>query len=171
MKRTFIIAVIGLILGCSGKKNLAESNSDNKEKGFVDLNESEKLGVFTQIGEEFKGDYRTYFGQNEDSTKIQLLLNNDKRFAIGFKIYYGEEIENTDSTLTIFSTKSEFKNLCIGRWTDEGKVIRLNILLGQSSFFDSLKNEGVVNIIDNKTVLLDKDASEVWIARALCKRQ
>lgn len=171
MERVLIIVVIGLILGCSGKKDLAESNSDNKDKEFADLNESEKLEVFTQIGEDFKGDYRKYLGQNEDSTKIQLLLNSDKRFAIGFKLFFGEGIENTDSNFTVFSTKSEFKNLCIGRWTDEGKAIRLKILLGQSSFFDSLKNEAVVSIIDSKTVLLDKDAKEVWIARALCKRQ
>jgi hypothetical protein len=48
-------------------------------------------------------------------------------------------------------------------------VIKLKIMLGQSSFFDSLRNEGVVEIIDDKTVLLDKDSKEVWISGALCK--
>lgn len=79
---TFLIA---LTLACSTKDKLVESTTDSTDMEFVDLNESEKLGVFSQIGEEFKGDYRKYLGQNEDSTKVRLALNKDNRFAIGFK--------------------------------------------------------------------------------------
>lgn len=158
-------------LGCATKHTGGDSARDSSDKEFVELNESEKLEVFSQIGEEFKGDYRKYLGQNEDSTKVRLVLNSDKRFAIGFKPFFDDKMENGDSMFTFqFSTKSEFKNLCIGSWADEGQMIKLKILLGQSSFFDSLKNEGAVEIIDNKTVLLDKDANEVWISGALCKR-
>lgn len=62
--------------------------------------------------------------------------------------------------------------LCLSRrWTEEGKMIKLNFILGQSEFFDSLRNEDIVKFIDDKIVLLDKDAKEVWIARARCKRE
>ena len=166
MERILIIVIAILTLCCSSK------HLDNQDKKFDDLNESEKIGVLSQIGEEFKGDYRKYSGQNEDSTTIQLALNKDNRFAIGVKAFFDDKIGNSDSVITFqFATTSEFKNYCIGRWTDEGERIRLNILLGQSDFFDSLKNEGVINVIDDKTVLLDKDAKEVWIWRASCKRQ
>ena len=166
MKRTLIIIISVLTLSCSTK------DTDNQDKEFKDLNESEKLGVLSQIGEEFKGDYRKYLGQSEDSTTVQLVLNKDNRFAIGVKAFFDDKVGNSDSVITFqFSTTSEFKNYCIGRWTDEGEMIRLKILLGQSDFFDSLKNVGVINVIDDKTVLLDKNAKEVWIWQASCKRQ
>jgi hypothetical protein len=164
MERVLILVIVIWTLGCSNK------NAGNKDNEFVDLNESEKSGVFSQLGEEFKGDYRKYSGQNEDSTKVLLVLNKDNRFAIGFKSSF--KTENSDSLATFeFSTTPEFKNLCIGKWTEEGKSIRLNFLLGQSTFFDSLKNDGVATIVDDKTVLLDKSANEVWISKALCKRE
>ena len=75
-----------------------------------------------------------------------------------------------DSIATLqFSGKSEFRNLCLGHRTDEGQVLKLKILSGQSGFFDSLRNVGTVKIIDEKTVYLDKGSKEVWISGALCK--
>lgn len=164
---TFIVA---LALGCTNKDTVVESTTDSTYKKFSDLNDSEKIGLLAQIGEEFKGDYRKYLGQNEDSTLVQLALNTDKRFAICFKAFFNDKTKTDDSIITFqVSATSEFKNLCIGRWTDEGQKIRLKIVLGQSDFFDSLKNVGIAELIDDKTVLLDKDAKEVWISKALCK--
>ena len=108
-------------LGCSTKDTPVESAPHTFGKEFADLNESEKLGVFSQIGEEFKGDFRKYSGQNKDSTKIQLALNKDKRFAIGFKFFVNEKFEKHDSMFTFqFVNTGEFRNLCIGHWIDEG---------------------------------------------------
>jgi hypothetical protein len=176
------LALLTISCSCLNKKPSLEASTDTTDKAFVDLNETEKIGVFSEMGEEFKGDYRKYLGQNDDSTKVQLALNLDRRFAISIKAFLNESAlrdsiisqfknENVDSIQVFeFSTTSELKNLCVGRWTDEGKMIRLNFLLGQSEFFDSVKNEGVVEFIDDKTVLLNKEAKEVWISRALCKR-
>ena len=78
---TFLIV---LTIGCATKDKLVESTNDSTDTEFADLSESEKLGVFSQIGEEFKGDFRKYSGQNEDSTRVRLTLNKDNRFAIGY---------------------------------------------------------------------------------------
>lgn len=104
-------------------------------RNFVDLNGSEKLEVLSQIGEELKGDYRKYLGRNEDSTTVQLTLNRDKRFAIGFKPFFNDKIESGDSVVTFqFSSKSEFKNLCVGHWIDEGKTIKLKLYWAKVTF-------------------------------------
>ena len=86
MTRALIFLCV-LILGYSTRDKVIYSLPEISDKNLSGLNESEKLGVFSQIGEEFKGDYRKYVGQNKDSTRVQFALNKDQRFAIGFKFF------------------------------------------------------------------------------------
>ena len=165
-----ILLLVLLSVSCSNQNGITGSGTQDPPKGFGDLTDSEKREVYSQISETFKGDYRKYVGQNQDSSEIKLLLDRDQRFAIGFQPFSENKMEIGDSIITFqFSNSIKPMNVCVGRWSDEGQMIKLRFLLGQTSFFDSLRNEGVVELIDDKTVLLSKAARKIWISGALCE--
>jgi hypothetical protein len=57
-------------------------------------------------------------------------------------------------------------------WKDKGDKIELHFLLGAvDDFFDLDKNKKILQAVNERTVLLDKSAEEIWIMKSLCKRE
>jgi hypothetical protein len=170
------LLILSLTVTCSTRTNVAHNN---QTKDFKDLNEKEKIGVFGQLSDEFKGDYLLYSGQmlienesgfeSSDSLRlVEMAIDKDNRFAIRFRQV--EATIKTDTTEIHFI--GEVHNHCIGTWKDKGDKIELHFLLGSvGNFFDIEKNKETLEAVNDTTALLDKSAEELWIMKSLCKRE
>lgn len=151
MKKILAIGLLLTIFSCGTKRNAW------RDKPFDSLDEVQRE-VLSQ--DSVYGDYAKWVGTNSDSVTWALYLDKSNKFAI--KSFF-------DDT-TGFFTKVPGNINVSGQWTEVKDKLLLRFYYSYESFFDSLKNDVVVRIIDHETIELDKGASTIWIMDTECRR-
>lgn len=139
-------------------------------RNFAELSDEEKLERFSKLGEQLQGDYIKFAGRGPDSLMLfELVLDKDNRFAFRTKHIPGTV--NVDSLEIQLVVRGDgLSNKCIGRWEDQGNKIKLRFLLCSKDIFDLEKNGDAISVIDDRTILLDKDTEEIWVMGTVCRR-
>ena len=150
------------------------------DKNFDDLTQEEKIKSLGHLGEELKGDFLLYSGQQvilENSTGLQaldsmtfieLVMDKDNRFAIRLKFV---ESEIKADTMT-FHIEGGYSNKGTGKWSDLGNKFELKFQDSTvDSFFDDENNKGQLEVIDNYTLRFNKSVDKIWIWKTLCKKE
>ncbi|MBN8653248.1 MAG: hypothetical protein J0L67_17600 [Cytophagales bacterium] len=57
-----------------------------------------------------------------------------------------------------------------GQWTELNDKFQLKFYYSYKDFFDSLKNDSILKMVDEETVELDRDATTIWIMNTECKQ-
>jgi hypothetical protein len=106
------------------------------------------------------GDYMKWVGTNSDSVTYALYLDRSNRFAV--KCFYHDR--------TRFFTKIPGNIGVSGQWNEFNDKYQLKFYFPHGGYFDSLKNDMILRVVDNETIELEKTASTIWIMKTECKR-
>ncbi|MBS1978511.1 MAG: hypothetical protein JST46_14160 [Bacteroidetes bacterium] len=107
------------------------------------------------------GDYIKWVGKNADSDVTwALYFDKPNRFAI--KSFYNDT--------TGFFTKVPGNINVSGQWTEKNGKLLMRFYYSYHDFFDSLKNDKILKIVDRETLELTKDAQTIWIVNTECNR-
>jgi hypothetical protein len=151
MKNIITIGLILTILSCGTKQD------EWRDKPFDSLDFAE-IDILSY--DSVYGDYIKWVGINSDSVTLALYLDKSNKFAVK---YFFEDT-------TGFFTKIPGNIGASGQWTELNEKFQLKFYHSHAGYFDSLKNDMILKIIDNETIELDKEASTIWISKAECKR-
>lgn len=170
MKRVVIglgligVVLVGLIyIKFNGRLNVLTTSQVKK---FRDLNEFERNAI--QYDSVY-GDYLQWTGiqdlgpGNPESVTRKLVFDKPNKFAIKAII---------DDKSGFFSKIPGDINFS-GQWRETNGKLTLQFYLPPSTWFelfDSLKNEKIIEFVDNETIMLDKDTKSIWIRGTECKR-
>lgn len=172
MNRILIVLSI-LLVGC------ASGSKKEPEKTFADLDQNEQMELVGELNDEFKGNVLIFSGEmtHQDDMGlppgsppnfIQLVMDNDNRFAIRRK-FEGGEVKTDSVTIYVQASQS---NIALGRWSDLGDKVELKLQIGSlSSFFGDKRNKGRLDVVGDRTVQFDKTVDTIWIAGVLCRRE
>jgi len=154
MKRILVVLMYLLTsLACS-------SRSESSENDLTGRNKSDEEAL-SEI------DNASGFKQLDSTLLIQLVLDQDHRFAIR---HNSPEARFKTDTLE-WHFQGLLSNKASGEWKDLGKTLKLEFREGTVDFFDHSLNENNIEIINDKTALLDKTATKVWIWKTECTKK
>jgi hypothetical protein len=88
-----------------------------------------------------------------------LYLDKSNKFAI--KSFFEDK--------SGFITKAPGNINVSGQWTELNDKFKLKFYYSYKDFFDSLKNDSILKMVDEETVELDRDATTIWIMNTECK--
>ncbi len=150
MKRIITIGLLLTIFACETKRDTWR----NKPFGSLNFAERDILSY-----DSVYGDYAKWIGTNADSVTWALYLDKSNKFAI--KSFF----ENKSG----FFTKVPGNINVSGQWTELNDKFQLKFYYPYKYFFDSLKNDMILKMVDEETIELDKAASTIWIENTECK--
>lgn len=148
------------------------------DKTFPELTEYKKNDTFIRIGDDLTGNFLTFSGvatvedskgqKTLDSTIfVELVFDSDKKFAVRHR-FIEKEIKTDSMT---FFIQGGLSNKGTGKWSDLGDKLELKFQSGTvDSFFDKDYNKDIIEIIDNYTLRLDKEADRLWIWETVCMK-
>ena len=159
-----IVTILLALCGCTKSTTDSQSGIEQESKEIP-------MGIF-ELGEPLRGDFIKFSGPAADSTMhIELVLDKNGKFAIRHAFSPIKQTIKTDTAeLRIFQIGDKFSNKSVGRWTNKGGMLRLDFSLGSAAWFDDKNNNGIIEVLDDKVVLLDITAKSVWISGIQCKR-
>lgn len=155
MLRQSLTALLFSLLACG------PGHADLHDKPFdsLDIAERELLS-----SDSVYGNYLKWIGTNGDSVTWALYLDKPDRFAV--KSFFNDT--------TGFFTKAPGNISWSGRWNETEDKVTLRFYFPPvewSELFDSLKNDGVIRIIDRETIEIDKKAHVLWMVDTECERK
>jgi hypothetical protein len=149
---------------------LASCRSDEKKTEPVNqITAEEETAPISSGSENVTGNFIRFIGMPEKgiSNIVQLLMDNDHRFAITTQMI---ELEDPNDLATV-RPASEPTNKATGTWSEVGEQLELKFDIGApDSVFRNENNKGKIEIIDNRTVRIKKNALKIWIDDILCLR-
>ena len=151
MIKILTIGLLLIIFSCGTKTDTWR----NKPFDSLDFAERDILSY-----DSVYGDYLKWIGTNSDSVTWALYLDKSNKFAI--KSFYNDK--------TGLFTKVPGNINVSGQWTELNNKLQLKFYYSYKDFFDTLKNERILNMVDKETIELDKEASTIWIMNTECKR-
>jgi hypothetical protein len=151
MTRRLTIGLLLIIFSCGTKTDTWRS----KPFDSLDFAEREILSY-----DSVYGDYIKWIGTNSDSVTWALYLDKSNKFAI--KSFFDDK--------SGFFTKVPGNINVSGQWTELNDKFQLKFYYSYKDFFDSLKNDSILKMIDEQTIELDREASTIWIVNTECKR-
>jgi hypothetical protein len=151
MTRILTIGLLLIIFSC-GKKTDTWRN-----KPFDSLDDVER---YVLADDSVYGDYVKWIGTNSDSVTWALYLDKSNKFAI--KSF----VEDKSG----FFTKVPGNVNVSGQWTELNDKFQLKFYYSYKDFFDSLKNDKILKMVDEETIELDREASTIWIMNTACKQ-
>lgn len=153
MKKILTIGLLLTIFSCGTKRDAWRDNP---------LDSLDEVQREILSWDSVYGDYAKWVGTNSDSVTWALFLDKSNKFAI--KSFF-----NFNDTAGFFTKVPGNINVS-GQWTETNDRFRLRFYYSYENFFDSLKNDTVLKIIDSETIELYKAASIIWIMNTECKR-
>jgi hypothetical protein len=150
MTRTLTIGLLLIIFSCGTKTDTWK----NKSFDSLDFAERDILSY-----DSVYGDYLKWIGTNSDSVTWALYLDKSNKFAI--KSFFEDK--------SGFITKAPGNINVSGQWTELNDKFKLKFYYSYKDFFDSLKNDSILKMVDEETVELDRDATTIWIMNTECK--
>jgi hypothetical protein len=153
-----IVALVCLTVSCSVKP---KDYIPTKWKDFEDLSLMDR--VHMQYDSVF-GNYLKWSGKNDTlNTSCELVFDKPDKFAL--------KVMHHDTTGLFTKIPGNINSS--GQWIEkEGKLLlKFYFDVKPSWPFDSLKNEGVVRIINPHTVEINKNAETIWMLGAACVKK
>ncbi|MBS1544172.1 MAG: hypothetical protein JST14_11095 [Bacteroidetes bacterium] len=168
MTRAHIILFL-IAISCSNQKD--DSSSFNSVIDLKDLSIDQKAALFKSFQDSLDGDYTVYDYSGKE-VQLQLVLDTDRRFVLRQRSTPRDTVIMTDGgSIREFSLDTAFHNLCFGSWSESSGDIKLNVFVGGTAFFDSVKNPNSIRILDSNTVVLVKGTKQIWITGVPCSKR
>jgi len=151
MIRILAIGLLLIIIACGTKRDTW------RNKPFDSLDDAER---YVLSCDSVYGDYIKWIGANSDSVTWALYLDKSNKFAI--KSFFDDK--------SGFFTKVPGNINVSGQWTALNDKFQLKFYYSYDGFFDSLKNDKILKMVDGETIELNMEASTIWIVNTECKR-
>ena len=151
MIRILTIGLLFIVLSCGTKTDTW------RNKPFDSLDDVER---YVLSDDSVYGDYMKWIGINSYSVTWALYLDKSNKFAI--KSFFEDK--------SGFFTKVPGNINVSGQWTELNDKFKMKFYSSYKGFFDSLKNDKNLRMLDKETIELNRDAPSIWIMNTECKR-